>query len=186
MTELAAAPYPWYGVGSGSELQQGDLLLECPRFVLPPQVLAAPEEHKVTVETVNAIVMTQSCDLALRAGGRCEVRDVMLCRFLFRQELAQHATFKQDAEWANARKGKFGYFHVLNRCELPDFPLDYMLVDFHEVFTLNVDLVRHFATSKGRWPRLLPPYREHLAQAFARLFMRVGLPTDIPPFGKKK
>ena len=30
--------------------------------------------------------------------------------------------------------------------------------------------------------RLLPPYREHLSQAFARFFMRVGLPVDIPPF----
>jgi hypothetical protein len=29
---------------------------------------------------------------------------------------------------------------------------------------------------------LLPPYREHLSQAFARFFMRVGLPVDIPPF----
>ena len=28
--------------------------------------------------------------------------------------------------------------------------------------------------------RLLPPYREHLSQSFARYFMRVGLPTDIP------
>ncbi len=30
--------------------------------------------------------------------------------------------------------------------------------------------------------RLLPPYREHLAQGFARFFMRVGLPVDIPAF----
>ena len=30
--------------------------------------------------------------------------------------------------------------------------------------------------------RLLPPYGEHLSQAFARFFMRVGLPVDIPPF----
>jgi hypothetical protein len=29
--------------------------------------------------------------------------------------------------------------------------------------------------------RLCPPYREHLAQAFARFFMRVGLPIPIPP-----
>jgi hypothetical protein len=34
----------------------------------------------------------------------------------------------------------------------------------------------------GRRLRLLPPYREHLSQAFARFFMRVGLPVDIPPF----
>jgi hypothetical protein len=31
------------------------------------------------------------------------------------------------------------------------------------------------------------PYREHLAQSFARYFMRVGLPVNIPPFiGDKK
>ncbi len=27
--------------------------------------------------------------------------------------------------------------------------------------------------------RLLPPYREHLSQAFARFFMRVGLPVAV-------
>jgi len=32
--------------------------------------------------------------------------------------------------------------------------------------------------------RRLPPYREHLSQAFARYFMRVGLPQDITPFKK--
>jgi hypothetical protein len=34
--------------------------------------------------------------------------------------------------------------------------------------------------------RLLPPYREHLSQSFARFFMRVGLPVDIPSFTSKK
>jgi hypothetical protein len=28
----------------------------------------------------------------------------------------------------------------------------------------------------------MPPYREHLAQAFARYFMRVGLPREAHPF----
>ncbi|MEZ2279409.1 MAG: hypothetical protein ACBR12_21120, partial [Microcoleus sp.] len=32
-----------------------------------------------------------------------------------------------------------------------------------------------------RW-RLKSPYLEHFSQAFARLFMRVGLPSAIPPF----
>ena len=34
--------------------------------------------------------------------------------------------------------------------------------------------------------RLLPPYREHLSQSFARFFMRVGLPIDTPSFTAKK
>jgi hypothetical protein len=32
---------------------------------------------------------------------------------------------------------------------------------------------------------LPPPYREHLAQAFARYFMRVGLPHDAKAFEKE-
>ena len=33
-------------------------------------------------------------------------------------------------------------------------------------------------------PIIIPPIREHLSQAFARFFMRVGLPFNIPPFKK--
>jgi len=44
------------------------------------------------------------------------------------------------------------------------------------------DFLINFAKQKDQRLRLLPPYREHLSQAFARFFMRVGLPSDIPPF----
>jgi len=53
------------------------------------------------------------------------------------------------------------------------------IVDFHEVYTAPTNVVREFALRTGKRLRLLPPYREHLAQAFARFFMRVGLPVDI-------
>lgn len=32
---------------------------------------------------------------------------------------------------------------------------------------------------------LMSPYKEHLSQAFARFFMRVGLPIDISEFKKQ-
>ncbi|MCS6860043.1 MAG: hypothetical protein NZT92_06970 [Abditibacteriales bacterium] len=56
------------------------------------------------------------------------------------------------------------------------------VVDFRRVYTLPKAFVRNFAAAQGKRLRPLPPYREHLAQAFARFFMRVGLPVDIPPF----
>jgi hypothetical protein len=53
-------------------------------------------------------------------------------------------------------------------------------VDFHEVFTLpRAFLERQLAQRGQPRLRLLPPYREHLSQAFARFFMRVGLPTPV-------
>ena len=60
------------------------------------------------------------------------------------------------------------------------------MVDFHAMFTLRVPLVREYAQAVGDRLRLLPPYREHLSQALARLFMRAGLPADIEPFRKRQ
>ena len=56
------------------------------------------------------------------------------------------------------------------------------VVDFCSVFTLPLVFLREQARSSAKRLRLLPPYREHLSQAFARFFMRVGLPVDIPAF----
>jgi hypothetical protein len=71
---------------------------------------------------------------------------------------------------------------MLAPCNLSGFELDVAVVDFRRVYSLPLDYLREFATETGDRIRLLPPYREHLAQAFARFFMRVGLPIDIPPF----
>ena len=73
--------YPWYRVVRGSDLEQGDLLRGCPRFVIPPHAMGDDAELIVTRETVDAIVLTQSCDLAVRPDGECEATDVLLCPY---------------------------------------------------------------------------------------------------------
>jgi hypothetical protein len=140
----------------------------------------------LTRETVDAVILSQSCDLAIRADGECEATDVLLCPVYFKQDLASHPVFAKEESWEEVRKGRRPFFHVINECRLPGHEQDFVLVDFHALFTLGVPLVREFAEQTGDRLRLLPPYREHLSQAFARLFMRVGLPTDVPPFGKKR
>lgn len=167
-------------------MEQGDLLLGCPRFVIPPDAVRGEEGVVLTRQTVDAIVLTQSCDLAVRADGECEATDVLLCPFYLKKDLQEHPVFRRDDAWEEVRKGRRPFFHVLDACRLAGHEQDFALVDFHALFTLSVPLVRAFADGAGKRLRLLPPYREHLSQAFARLFMRVGLPADIPPFGKKR
>jgi len=65
-----------------------------------------------------------------------------------------------------------------------DVGLGWSLVDFHHLFTLPKRFVSEFADSAGTRIRIVPPYREHLAQAFARYFMRVGLPSPLQAFEK--
>jgi len=149
---MASAPppaYPWYAVVSGRDLQQGDIFLDCPVFVIPVEATRAPGNLPVTVQRLNVIVLTQSCDLALRSDGLCAVEDVILSPIYSRQELAGHKTFGKPQGWEEARKGRFAGYHVLNKCELPGQELDFMLVDPQRVFTLSVDMVREVATTRS-------------------------------------
>jgi len=55
-------------------------------------------------------------------------------------------------------------------------------VDFGLILSLPFPgLTRHANSLGDRW-RLQPPFLEHFSQAFARFFMRVGLPSSIPSF----
>jgi hypothetical protein len=182
---MADAAYPWYGIVAGSELAQGDLLLSCLRFVMPADANRL-ECVTLTRETVDAIVLTQSCDLVVRPDGACEATDVLLCAVYFRKDLDSHPIFGQWQSWEEVRKGRRPFFHVLDACRLAGHETDFALVDFHSIFTSSVAQVRDYAAGCGNRLRLMPPYREHLSQALARTFMRVGLPTDIPRFGKSK
>jgi hypothetical protein len=111
------------------------------------------------------------------------VGDVILAAVYFKSELKETKPFHHNDGWEDARKGKYPGYHVLNKCEISGHELDFVLVDLRRVFTLSVDAARAFAGAEGKKRlRLLPPYREHLAQGFARFFMRIGLPVDIPPF----
>jgi hypothetical protein len=183
---VAPPDFPWYSIVRGSSLEQGDLLLGCPRFAIPAEAGHANGALSLVRETVDAVLLTQSCDLAVRPDGQCEATDFLLCPFHFKKDLADHPVFRKDEAWEEARKGRRPFFHLLNECRLAGHEQDFALVDFHALFTLSVPLAREFADRTGDRLRLLPPYREHLSQAFARLFMRVGLPADIPPFGKRK
>jgi hypothetical protein len=183
MTRISLPEYPWYGLVSGNELQQGDILLACPVFVIPRDAAKNPGKHPVRIDHQNVIVMSQSCDLAVRSDGSCNVDDVIFAPVYSMEELKADRTFGKKHNWENARKGRFPGYHVLNRCEIPGHEFDYMVVDFRRIFTLSLDTAREYASGDGEERvRLLPPYREHLSQGFARFFMRVGLPADIAPF----
>jgi hypothetical protein len=73
-------------------------------------------------------------------------------------------------------------YHLLNKCEIMEISREYMVVDFRNTYSLPFSLINDISKKQSKRLRLLPPYREHLSQAYARFFMRVGLPIDIPKF----
>ena len=61
--------------------------------------------------------------------------------------------------------------------------IPWAIVNFHELFVLPKELVAALVKSTPSL-RLVSPYKEHVAQAFALFLMRVGLPHDARAFIK--
>ena len=169
--------YPWYEVVEGTGLEQGDLLTACP--VIVPVVGLAFSSQSNTISgdilTFDVIVMTQSCDLV-----NDKVTDVILCPHweLSQAGQADSALAKKDTQ-QTILKGYRHRYTMLAASHLAELTMGVRIVDFGRIFSLPKAFVRQFAASQRKRLRLCPPYREHLSQAFARFFMRVGLPQDI-------
>ncbi len=177
MTPSPAA-YPWYSVVSGDEIHQGDILESCRVYSPPPEISSDPFSPPVFKwNERDVIVMSQSCDLV---KGREKVEEVLVCTLWRRSEIKDgHLSTLKGLE--DLRRGNLPPFHLIVDCSLPDFQRESRIVEFRRVYSLPIAYVRKYLGATAHL-RLLPPYREHLSQAFARFFMRVGLPMDIPPF----
>ena len=163
--------YPWYGLASGDQLQQGDLLMECP-------LIRPTATNDFQRQWANVVVMSQSCDLT---NDKLEI--VQVCPLWPLERLAEDVQFFQSKRGREElRRGNLPGYHLLDGCELPGHESDYLVCDFRSLFGVHVTVVKTLAVDQSPRVRSLPPYREHLAQAFARFVMRVGLPVDVPPF----
>jgi hypothetical protein len=138
--------------------------------------IAATSE--VAVDEYDLIVLTQSCDLEQR-----KVRLVAACPiFSITQFEAVNPGFAKKGRWNEVLKGRVEGLHLLASPTSPDESHQALVVDFREIYSLPFSYLTALATRLGpRW-RLRSPYLEHFSQAFARFFMRVGLPSTIPTF----
>ncbi|MGD0094417.1 MAG: hypothetical protein ABSE73_31300 [Planctomycetota bacterium] len=174
--------YPWYDVVTGDVLEQGDLFEQCP--VLSPPAGLKLEAGGIPAATIDwrtrdVILLSQSCDMV---RGQEKLSDVLLCSVWNPKELDAGPFKNLKSGLENVRCGRVNGFHLLANCTLPGLQRNFRVVDFRRVYSLPLEFMRSLAAAQGSRLRLLPPYREHLSQAFARFFMRVGLPVDIPPF----
>lgn len=163
--------YPWYGLIHGPQLEQGDFFVGCPIF-------RPSTDGLIRRETGNVIVLSQSCDLA---HDKLEI--VQVCPYWPLELLAAEVEYLRSKRGReNLRHGNIPGYHLLNRCNLTGFETDFLICDFRSIFGVHLTTLKELAAQQSPRLRLLPPYREHLAQAFARFFMRVGLPIDVPSF----
>jgi hypothetical protein len=186
----------WYDeVGAESPLMQGDIIVACPvlRWKDDVSVSAGSKIEEVLEASVEAVaadvvVMTQACDLEQR-----RVQNVLLCPAteMSKYKDRWEARFKEDKgrspgknDWPSfftrVKDGFKWNLAVVNSGRGSTLATEHRIVDFHDVYTVPRSFVETILRErKSPRLRLRPPYREHLSQAFARYFMRVGLPTPV-------
>jgi hypothetical protein len=178
----------WFEVIEGSTILQGDVLFRCPVFQPEKEIqwpLMADNQQHFRVQALDLVVMTQSCDLE-----NDKVQEVLLARLFAWSDVVRNEVAKgnQAIKGSKFRKhlveGGFPSLSLLHKREGSP-GLDWSVVDFHWLSTVPKHFLSGFAASLGPRLRLRSPYREHLAQAFARYFMRVGLPHDARAFEKE-
>jgi len=172
--------YPWYvRLESNNEIQQGDLIPDCP-IVVPPSKLKEGDEPEIEIININSIVLSQSCDLVNRKADI-----VLVCPYyplsLWLENLPVEQKSKKAQRKAidNLKKGFLASYHLLNEFDKELELADFQVVDFRNVYGVKFDLLEEIVQDLNIRARLLPPYREQLSQSFARYFMRVGLPQDL-------
>jgi len=171
----------WYEVVTGSRLEQADIISSCP--VLRPDVydFPLPTDIDLRSDTHNLLVLTQSCDLE-----NDKIDEVLLAAVLDYAELTTNESHRnplvRSKKWRQA----------VARGDLPAYALippwantpiiGWSLIDFHHLFTLPKKYLESYAGSLDSRLRIVSPYKEHIAQSFARYVMRVGLPSPLSDF----
>jgi len=170
--------YPWYTEVADETLDQGDILSNCPAGYLPNNWDPNRPEQEFAIDTFDLIVLTQACDLAHNKT------EYVVCCSVFSHTRIEAENPGKNAEHIKGLKNKIrqslvpGYAMIAAHAGDPS--RERSVVDFRQVFSLPKPFL--LSKAKSRHLRLLPPYREHVSQGFARFFMRVGLPKDIPSF----
>lgn len=161
-------------------LRQGDYLKDCfvPLFVDLTEGTGPRDVSDVSVDVFELIILTQSCDLE-----HTKTRLVAMCPIQPVAEFEKrNPEFQKKGKWNEVRKGRMEGLHMLGSPTNPDNNREALVVDFREIYSLPYEYLVKHAIQLGPRRRLKSPFLEHFSQAFARFFMRVGLPSSIPEF----
>jgi hypothetical protein len=185
----------WYRLARpGEPLTQGDMIFRCP--ILNWKSIPVEMDFSLGTGALSqvidpfeddVIIMTQACDLE-----HGKISNVVLCphaalsdfKRLWEEDQRSRGQNPTAKSWQrlcdNIRDGYVWNLSMLNAEEIDGVKLEHRVVDFRDVFTIPREMLESLLRQRNEpRPQLLPPYREHLSQAFARFFMRVGLPTSV-------
>ena len=175
--------YNWYSeINESDDITQGDIFINFPVLKTKnySDIINSGNiedfELDIEVEYIDCIVLTQPCDIA---QAKPELENIILCRI---HDII-NTGFDKNKLWECAQ-GKRPQFYILNKNdeykdEFNESGFNFHIVNFNLIEKVPINALKKYANTCNSRLRLLAPYREHLSQAFAKYFMRIGLPSDI-------
>ena len=170
---------PQWEETEGPDLAQGDLLTGVLDPIDGEDFPTALSGHPlVSVDEVDGLIATQSCDLA-----NAKIQFAILVKAMpiaeFERANPHYSTRKN---WNLVIHGGVHALHLLPAPDNSQSSEGAWVVDFREVYSLPVPYLQRHATGLGKRGRLCSPYLEHFSQSFGRFFMRVALPEPMREF----
>lgn len=170
----------WYEiVDKDAPLYQGDILFSIPLILTKDD--PTKETIEVEVEDYQGIIVSQTCDLTFK-----DIDVVLFCPIIPLNEFVAKKKPENKKEIVkiknDVRAGRYVAYYLLNQFNQTGLPDDHFVVDLKNPRSTPFEHIGYIKDRTPVRPRLNTPYREHLSQAFARVFMRVGLPESIPEF----
>lgn len=159
--------YPWFELRSDTQLEQGDIIEDFPIFT--------PDESgsQCIVETYTLILMSQSCDID-------ELDHLTFCPLWTKEQILRiESNFFKDGKIGALRKYQLIGWHPIQECDIEQYCRPWRIIQFNRVFDVEKSRIIKVLEETATHIRLLSPYRENMAQDFARLYMRVGLPIPL-------
>lgn len=150
-------------------ISQGDILDECPVFGMDADQQDVDLESGPIEWKVRAVVMTQACDLAEDKTLRVVVAVVHSA-----QKLVDKGVLKAQQVRDKIRRHQvYGWYFLPH---FDDANLPESLVDFRNLHSVPLQVLKQLVNLGNRRCRLETPYREHMSQHFANTYARIGLP----------
>lgn len=153
-----------------SPLSQGDLIKDCPLFVLEDANGVADLTVSPLRWRSRVVILSQACDLVQSKTKRVVVAPVHSA-----QTLVERGILKASMIRDQIRRGTvFGWYFLPAAPEPLELPES--VVDLRDLHTISREILERLIADGKRVCHIKTPYREHLAQHFAVTYMRIGLP----------
>lgn len=143
--------------------------------------LLSEEGPLASILTGNVIILTQSCDLDRGKTGNVLIAPIYDADYFVGDVLGGRTAKERTGFKRQIKAGRYVSLYLLPPCPIDRFRAPCRVVNFRDVAIMPLPIVQEHAEKRGDRVCLQPPYREDLAQAFARFVMRVGHPREFDP-----